>query len=125
MKLFYKAAQIRLEQKKKNKSGTKNILCGSKRNIYSFCPCPALQLHLSVNTTYKMLPLAVNKENSKRYELQSPFHHLLALGERAHSTEKPGDGICNTCCSLRNSVIILEGYMFANGNHWPHKKYQP
>lgn len=68
-----------------------------KKNI-QLLPCSPLHLYLSLNATHKMLPLVVTKEDSKRYELQAPLRHLLALDEKAHSTQTSGDGICNTCC---------------------------
>lgn len=105
MKLFYKAAQVRLEEKKNQAS---KIIYVAQKEKYTF-----LLAHLCI-FTYKVLPLVVTKEGSKRYELQSPFCHLLALGGRAYSTEKSGHSVCNIniCCSLRNRVIILEGIMF-------------
>lgn len=93
-----------------------------KKYIYTTFPLA----HLCI-FTYKVLPLVVTKEGSKKYELQSPFCHLLALGGRAYSTEKSGHSTCNIsiCCSPRNHVIILEGIMFANANQCPNTKYQP
>lgn len=104
------------------KNQAPKILYVAQKEKYTTFPLA----HLCI-FTYKVLPLVVTKEGSKRYELQSPFCHLLALGGRAYSTEKSGHSVCNIsiCCSLRNHVIILEGMMFANANQCPSTKYQP
>lgn len=58
MKLFYKAAQIRLEGKKNQAS---KIIYVAQKEKYTF---PLAHLCIF---TYKVLPLVVTKEGSKRY----------------------------------------------------------